>query len=96
VAAASPRDGLPVVKRVAAAGPMVLSTAAGRLLGPALDAALSPAQEARIGASLDLAADSFFLLGDNPPESLDSRDYGPVPIEALSGRVLLFGGWARS
>jgi signal peptidase I len=63
VAAASPRDGLPVVKRV--------------------------------GRVLDLPAPSCFLLGDNPLESLDSRDYGSVPIEAVSGRVLLFGRWAQ-
>jgi len=96
VAAASPRDGLPVVKRVAAAGPLSLSTAAGRLLGPALDAPLTAAQARRIGTGLELPDQYFFLLGDNPPESLDSRDYGPVPIEAISGRVLLFRRWARS
>ncbi|HOX30965.1 MAG TPA: S26 family signal peptidase [Spirochaetales bacterium] len=60
VAASSPRDGGPVVKRVAYRVP-----------------------------------EGFFLLGDNPPESLDSRDYGPVPASALRGRVLLLGGGAR-
>jgi signal peptidase I len=94
VAAASPRDGLPVVKRVAAAGPVFLYVAAGRLVGPALDAPLSSEQAARLGRSLELPESTCFLLGDNPPESLDSRDYGPVPIEAVSGRVLLFRGRA--
>lgn len=96
VAAASPRDGLPVVKRVAAAGPIALTVDAGRLIGPGLDAPLSPEQAERIGRALELPALSFFLLGDNVLESLDSRDYGSVPIEAISGRVLLFGRWARS
>ena len=64
VAAANPRNGLPVVKRV--------------------------------GTVLDGPEPSLFLLGDNPPESLDSRDYGNVPIEAISGKVLVFGTWARS
>jgi signal peptidase I len=96
VAAASPRDGLPVVKRVAAAGPLSLSVAAGRLVGPGLDAALSARQAERMGDEVELPAGRLFLLGDNPPESLDSRDYGPVPIEAVSGRVLLFGRWDRS
>jgi signal peptidase I len=96
VAAASPRDGLPVVKRVAAAGPLSLSVSAGRLVGPALDAPLSSDQERLIGAAFELAPSSLFLLGDNPPDSLDSRDYGAVPIEAVSGRVLLFGPRARS
>jgi len=96
VAAFNPRDGLPVVKRVAAVGPRSLSVVAGRLLGPALDAPLSPDQERRLGSGLELPALYLFLLGDNPPESLDSRDYGGVPIEAVSGRVLLFGARARS
>ena len=96
VAAASPRDGLPVVKRVAAAGPATLSVAAGRLLGPGLDAALSPDQATRMDGGLVIPAGTVFLLGDNPPQSLDSRDYGSVAIEAVSGKVLLFGRWARS
>jgi len=95
VAAASPRDGLPVVKRVAAAGPSKLSVAAGRLVGPGLDASLSPAQAARLGDGIDLPEGRLFLLGDNPPQSLDSREYGSVAIEAISGKVLLFGRWAR-
>ncbi len=31
-----------------------------------------------------------WLLGDNPPDSLDSRSYGAVPVEKVAGRVLLF------
>jgi type IV secretory pathway protease TraF len=85
-----------VVKRVAAVGPLSLSIAAGRLLGPGLDAPLSPDQEKRLGPAFALPRLSIFLLGDNPPESLDSRDYGAVSIEAVSGRVLLFGSRVRS
>jgi len=61
VAAASPRDGGPVVKRVAS----------------------------RAGGG------GFVLLGDNPPESVDSRDYGPVALGAIRGRVLLAGARRR-
>ena len=64
VAAANPRNGLPIVKRV--------------------------------GAVLEGPDPSLILLGDNPDESLDSRDYGNVPIEAVSGKVLVFATWARS
>ena len=96
VAAASPRDGFAVVKRVAAAGPLKLSVAAGHLVGPGLDAPLSEDQAARLSDGVVLLPDAFYLLGDNPPESIDSRDYGAVPIEAVSGRVLLFGSRARS
>jgi signal peptidase I len=96
VAAASPRDGLPVVKRVAAVGPQSLSIAAGRLQGPGLDSPLSLEQERRLGSSLAIPGRSLLLLGDNPGESVDSRDYGAVPIEAVSGRVLFCGASDRS
>jgi signal peptidase I len=89
IAAASPRDGLPVVKRVAAARPIALRSTAGHLLGPGLDAPLSKDQASWIGEALELPVGSVFLLGDNPPQSLDSRDYGPVSMEAVSGRILL-------
>jgi signal peptidase I len=95
VAAASPRDGLAVVKRIAASGPLKLSVAAGHLVGPGLDAPLSEDQAAQLALGVELPADAFYLLGDNPPESIDSRDYGAVPIEAVSGRVLLFDSRAR-
>ena len=93
----APRDGLPVVKRVAAVGPATLSVAAGRLRRPRPGRAPLARSGARWGRGIELSLRArLFLLGDNPPESLDSRDYGSVPIEAVSGRVLLFGRWARS
>jgi signal peptidase I len=94
VASASPRDGLPIVKRVAAVGSVSLSYVAGRLVGPGVDASISAALAARIGSALAIPEGSLFLLGDNPPESLDSREYGPVSIESISGKVLLFGSKA--
>ncbi len=30
----------------------------------------------------------IFLLGDNPPESRDSRDYGPVGMDDIAGKVI--------
>lgn len=30
---------------------------------------------------------TVFVLGDNRGESIDSRSYGPVPLEAVVGRV---------
>jgi signal peptidase I len=30
-----------------------------------------------------------FLLGDNYQESTDSRAYGPVPVDAVDGRMLV-------
>jgi signal peptidase I len=32
--------------------------------------------------------DHVWILGDNPPNSHDSRHYGPVPISHLKGRVV--------
>lgn len=40
-----------------------------------------------------------FVLGDNRPESMDSRDFGPVPLSDLQGRVesiyLPAASWSR-
>ena len=33
--------------------------------------------------------DSYLLLGDNKYESIDSREFGPVPMDNILGRVLL-------
>ena len=30
-----------------------------------------------------------FVLGDNRPDSLDSREFGPVPIKNIIGRVII-------
>ena len=31
----------------------------------------------------------YFVAGDNRRNSLDSRDFGPVPLEAVDGRVIM-------
>jgi signal peptidase I len=36
-----------------------------------------------------LAPDSYFVLGDNRANSLDSRAFGPVPADRFIGRVVL-------
>lgn len=35
-----------------------------------------------------LAENEVFLLGDNLSASVDSRSFGPLPIDAITGRVL--------
>jgi hypothetical protein len=50
--------------------------------------AARPGDRVRIAAGvLHLGPDEAWLLGDNRAVSLDSRRYGPVPLEALIGRA---------
>jgi len=75
VAASSPRDGGAVVKRVAMEGPGFYSAAG----------------DGALGMDVFVPSEAYFLLGDNPLESIDSREYGAVPVEAIRGKVLLLG-----
>jgi len=36
-----------------------------------------------------LAHNQYFVLGENPDNSIDSRSFGPVPRNTAKGRVLL-------
>lgn len=38
--------------------------------------------------SFDVAEGQIFVLGDNRPQSKDSRHFGPVEVESVRGRVL--------
>lgn len=51
------------------------------------DRFLDPAGTFACARELQLREDEYFLLGDNPVDSRDSRHYGPVPRERLLGRV---------
>lgn len=37
---------------------------------------------------MTLKKDEVFILGDNRPYSVDSRNYGPVPVARLEGKIL--------
>jgi hypothetical protein len=50
--------------------------------------AAGPGDRIRISAGiLRLGPDQAWLLGDNGAQSVDSRRYGPVALEALVGRA---------
>jgi signal peptidase I len=38
--------------------------------------------------SLVVPSNSYYILGDNRPESYDSRDFGPVSVDNIKGKVL--------
>jgi signal peptidase I len=48
-----------------------------------------------IALPITLGHDEYFVLGDNPTKSLDSRYFGPVPREAIQGKVMriVFPPW---
>jgi hypothetical protein len=69
-----PGSGLLAIKRVAARGGGLVTTASGE--------------------SLALGPDEAWLLGDDPSVSVDSRQYGAVPLAALVARAW-FRYWPR-
>lgn len=72
-----PRRGGVVVFREPETGLLAIKRVAAR-----------PGDRVRIAAGiLHLAPDEAWLLGDNGAVSMDSRRYGPVPLDALVGRA---------
>lgn len=97
---ASPDDDSVNVKRVIALGgqDLAIRNAAVYVDGverrePGLDPS---ALEGTYLGPQPVPRDSVYVLGDNREASVDSRDYGPVPLDRIRGRVLfVWNGAAR-
>ena len=89
----SPGSGELIVKRVAAVGGDVVGIAGGvlvvnghRIHEPYVDYRLM------VGVyygPFRVPTGDVFVLGDNRPDSVDSRTFGPVPVSRITGRVVL-------
>jgi len=80
----------PLVKRVVGLPGEVVRATRGELLvdgRPVDERWLPPGTETSSFGPVTVPEDSVFLLGDNRDESSDSRVFGPVPLDALVGRV---------
>lgn len=90
----SPADSTLVLKRVIAGGGQrvairdaVLEVDGTPVAEPDLDL---EAIDGTYFGPVDIPADTVFVLGDNRGTSIDSRDYGPVPLANIRGKVLWF------
>ena len=81
-----------VIKRVVGVpGDVVeLSSGAVTVNGTSLSEATAAARAS--ADSYRLAPGMYFLLGDNPGRSADSRAFGPVPESMICGRAALSSG----
>jgi len=41
------------------------------------------------GKNISLKNNEIYILGDNPKESIDSRNFGPVKTEQIIGKIFL-------
>ncbi len=92
VTAQLPDTGESVVKRVVAVGGDSIGIVDGVLTrnGVAVDDSYANRQDMAgyFWGPVDVPEGQVFLMGDNRLESVDSRDYGAVPVDSIDGRLL--------
>ena len=82
-----PDSGVDLVKRcVAIEGDHVGLTATGRLIVYDESEAGNDANSERVGKGF------IYVAGDDPVTSVDSRHYGPIPVETVRGKVIFLEG----
>ncbi|MFF5793178.1 signal peptidase I [Paeniglutamicibacter sp. NPDC012692] len=88
----SPADGTPVIKRVVAVGGQQIEVHDAVLYVDSSPVAEPFVDLATIDGThyprTEVPAGTVFVMGDNRERSIDSRDYGPVPMENIDGLVL--------
>lgn len=84
-----------LIKRVFEIGPAYIAEAHGVISGSAGTALSMPHKGYdlfEVNRSIFIPQGRAFLLGDNNNKSFDSRYYGPVPIEDIRGKIILYQG----
>jgi len=93
VVASDPRNGASIVKRVVATGGDSVGIDDGVLIVndvPVVENYIDNHDMDGYYFGPDkVPAGNVFLLGDNRADSVDSRAFGPVPIDSINGRVLM-------
>ena len=93
VTAHLPDTGESVVKRVVAVGGDSIGIIDGVLTrnGQPVDDSYANRENMAgyFWGPIDVPKGQVFLMGDNRLDSVDSRDYGPVPVDSIDGRLLV-------